>query len=174
MQELWQDIPGREGHYQASTLGRIRSLDRFVPGVNGSKRLIKGRVLRPGRYDKCGHVSVVLGRGENGKPVHQLVAATFLGECPLNQEVLHINGDPADNRLENLRYGTRTDNILDVYRQGKAWRKLTAEDVKNIRREKALGCSAKELAARYCVSESHIYTVVKGDKEYAWLSCQST
>jgi hypothetical protein len=57
---------------------------------------------------------------------------TFVGAPPDGMEVLHNNGDPTDNRLENLRYGTRTENILDVYRQGKVWRKLSVDDVQAI------------------------------------------
>lgn len=39
MIEKWKDIPGYEGFYQASNLGRIRSLDRIVPCGNRSKKL---------------------------------------------------------------------------------------------------------------------------------------
>lgn len=67
LKELWKDIPGYDGKYQASTMGRIRSIDHKVRGIcyfNGKEfyRMVKGRVLKPGQYCKYGHVSVVLGR----------------------------------------------------------------------------------------------------------------
>ena len=111
----------RKDVYKRQDMGRIRSLDQKVRGVchfTGKEfyRNVNGRVLRPGQFCKSGHVSVVLGRGTPGRPVHQLVMLTFVGAPPDGMEVLHSNGDPTDNRLENLRYGTRTENILDVYR----------------------------------------------------------
>lgn len=171
--EIWKDIPGYEGKYQASNMGRIRSLDHRVRGIchiTGEEfyRGVKGRILKPGRFCKSGHLSVVLGRGTAGKPIHQLIMKTFIGEPPVGMEVLHNNGDPTDNRLENLRYGTRTDNILDVYRQGKAWRKLTADDVICIRFELYCGFSDYELAQKYGVSKYTIAEIRKG-KTYKWL-----
>lgn len=123
MNEIWKDIPNYEGEYQASNMGRIRSLDRYVRGINHYsgrefRRRISGKILKPARFCKSGHVSVVLDHGNSGIPVHQLVMRAFVGEPPAGMEVLHINGNPKDNRLENLRYGTRTENILDVYYQG--------------------------------------------------------
>lgn len=173
MEEIWKDIPGYEGRYQASNMGRIRSLDRKVRGVchftgNEFYRNVKGQILRPGRYCKCGHVSVVLGHGAMGSPVHQLVMRTFVGEPPEGMEVLHNNGDPTDNRLENLRYGTRTENILDVYGQGKVWRKLSIDDVQAIRFGFYCGISGVELSKMFGVSQSIISAIRKG-RIYAWL-----
>ena len=128
-EEIWKDIPGYEGKYQVSSLGRVKSLDRYIRCGTGGRgmRRMKGRILRPGpRSD--GHMSVVLGHGESGSQVHQLVMLAFIGPCPKGMEVCHNNGNPADNRLENLRYDTRTNNILDKYRQGGAHRKLTVKD----------------------------------------------
>ena len=79
-------------------------------------RRVSGKILRPGKYCKSGHMSVVLGHGTPRILVHQLVMRTFVGESPKGVEVLYNNGNPQDNRLENLCYGTRTDNILDVYK----------------------------------------------------------
>lgn len=45
--------------------------------------------------------------------VHRLVMAAFVGPCPDGIEVCHNNGNPADNRLSNLRYGTHSENQLD-------------------------------------------------------------
>ena len=171
--ETWKDIPGYEGKYQASDMGRIRSLDQKVRGVchfTGKEfyRNVKGRVLRPGQFCKSGHVSVILGRGTPGRPVHQLVMLTFVGAPPDGMEVLHNNGDPTDNRLENLRYGTRTENILDVYRQGKVWRKLSVDDVQTIRFGFYCGIKGCELSKMYGVSQSVISAIRKG-RLYSWL-----
>lgn len=173
MEEIWKDIPGYEGKYQASTEGRIRSLDRKVRGVchfTGEEfyRNIKGQILKPGRFCKAGHVSVVLGHGIPGRPVHQLVMLTFVGETPEGMEVLHNNGDPTDNRLDNLRYGTRTENILDVYRQGKVWRKLSVEDVQAIRFGIYCGIKGTELSEMFGISQS-VISAIRKRRIYAWL-----
>ena len=170
--EIWKDIPGYEGRYQASTLGRIRSIDHPVNGIchytgRPFTRIIKGRILHPGRFCKSGHLSVVLGHGAPGSPVHQLIARTFLGACPNNCEVLHNNGNPTDNRVSNLRYGTRTENILDVYRCGGIWRKLSLEDVDDIRFGIKCGTSGNELAAMFGVSPSTISSIKLG-RTFKW------
>lgn len=172
MEEVWRDIPGYEGKYQASTEGRIRSLDRIVYSRNrytgqSFARNIKGQILRPGRFSKNGHVSVVLGHGAIGSPVHQLIMRTFVGPPPAGQEVRHKNGDPTDNRLSNLEYGTRRQNILDVFHQGKAWRKLDIEDVEQIRFGLCTGISGAELSRMYDVSQSEISKIKLG-RVFSW------
>lgn len=171
--EIWKDIPGYEGKYQASTEGRIRSVDHYVNGKNhytgeAFKRLVKGRVLRPGQFCKNGHVSVVLGHGAVGSPVHQLIMLTFVGPTPNGQEIRHKNGNPKDNRLCNLEFGTRTDNILDVYYQGKRWRKLNIKEVREIRSGLSIGVSGAELARMYNVSQNCISKIKHGGT-YSWL-----
>lgn len=172
-EEIWKDIPGFEGRYQASNQGRVRSLSRKVTGKNPYTnkpfiRTVKGRILKPARYAKRGHVSVVLGHGENGSPIHQLVMLAFVGPKPNGKEVLHRNGNPTDNRLTNLHYGSRSENIIDVYYQGKKWRKLSVDDVINIRHELLRGVSCKELAQRYGVAIGTISNIKVG-RTFVWL-----
>lgn len=110
--EVWKDIPGKEGQYQASSLGRVRSLDRVVPqGDNFIS--VKGQLLNPSLLR--GYFSVRLGGGRQGKAylVHRLVALTFIGEIPEDYHVCHNNGIPTDNRVENLRIDTPSSNQLD-------------------------------------------------------------
>lgn len=118
--ENWKAIPGYEGQYEVSDQGRVRSLDRQVECTGPIKgRYLstkKGRVLRPGPSN-FGHMSVVLGRN-NTQFVHKLVLIAFVGPAPHKNECRHLNGDPADNRLENLCWGTRRENIMDSVRQG--------------------------------------------------------
>lgn len=118
--EVWKDIPGQEGRYQVSDQGRVRSLPHYVRLVahgKETKRLSPGRVLRPGPM-KSGHLSVAIGKG-NSRQVHQLVLEAFVGPRPTGCEVLHLNHHPADNRLENLRYGTRSENLRMDYQAGR-------------------------------------------------------
>jgi len=102
--EIWKLVPGYDGKYEVSDQGQIRSY----------KRRPEGCILRPGRMPG-GHLSVALGR-KNSQCVHKLVLLAFVGAAPDKHECLHINGDPADNRLPNLRWGTRSENILDAVR----------------------------------------------------------
>lgn len=105
-EEIWKDIPGYEGIYQVSDLGRVRSLDRIICRIDGENRRLNGVILRPGK-SKDGYLRVILWR--NGKSrsflVHQLVMISFDSHTPSGHKSVidHINGDKDDNRLENLR-----------------------------------------------------------------------
>lgn len=169
--EIWRDIPGYEGRYQASNLGRIRSLDQIVRCGAGGKgiRLIQGRVLRPAGQQSDPHLRVTLGKRAPGALVHVLVAQTFLGPRPDGCDVRHLDGDPLNNRADNLAYGTRTENILDVYRTGRPWRKLTADQALDIRNRLAAGEKGRDLAREFGVGESCI-SAIKTGRTYAWLN----
>ena len=116
--EQWKTIPGWEGFYEASDMGRIRSVDRIVQRKGWDMKL-RGKVLKPAP-DHYGHLYVNLNRG--GTPtrgsVHRLVMLTFVGPCPAGMEVCHQNGTPEDDRLTNLRYDTHANNMLDKNEHG--------------------------------------------------------
>ena len=115
--EEWRAIPGFSG-YEASNLGRIWSVLRPAQGVE-PPRMIGGRVLR-GTLLSDGHVAHMLTTedGVKRRYAHQLVAWAFLGPRPEGTEVRHLNDVGTDNRLENLCYGTRQENIQDMLRNG--------------------------------------------------------
>lgn len=100
--------------------------------------------------------------------VHQLVALTFLGPRPKGQEVRHLDGNPLNNRADNLAYGTRTENIYDVMRIGGSWRKLSALQVLEIRRRLQAGERGADLAREYGVGETCISNI-KVRRSFKWL-----
>lgn len=169
--EIWKDIPGYEGKYQVSNMGRIKSLQRTIKGVNQFgcfEWISKERILKAGKRDSYGHLSVVLNNPRKSYSVHQLVMAAFVGDTPDGMDICHNNCDSADNRLCNLRFDTRTENILDVYKVGRAWKRLTTDDVEAIRFGLLFGMSCCELAEMYDVCHQTISKIKKG-VTYSWL-----
>lgn len=162
----WRDIPGYEGLYQVSNTGLIYSL-----------RLNKVLSLKP---QKSGYVPVQLrkdGRGKHTR-IHCLVMLAFVGPSELH--VNHKNGIKTDNRLENLEYVTRSENLRHAVRvlgrklgfktktlrdrirgeqHGQA--KLTEEKVREIRRLAESGISSPKIAAMFGTTRSNVRFIVK-------------
>jgi hypothetical protein len=120
MIEEWRDVPGYEGLYQVSDKGRVRSLDRVVPDSRWGLNRKPGKVLQPNPHSVMGYLRVVLYRQgvRRNFDVHQLVALAFIGLRPEGMEVCHNSGDVNDNRVENVRYDTRSGNMRDRARHG--------------------------------------------------------
>lgn len=123
--EFWKDIPGWEGLYQASSLGRIRSVPRTKRHKAKSGKWydmpLKGRVLSLGRRPN-GYLIVALSDLRTGrKPktfrVNRLVCETFHGPPKCDRiEAAHNDGIRDNNRADNLRWATRAENLADIPR----------------------------------------------------------
>lgn len=110
MKEIWSDIPGYEGLYKASNLGQIQSIPRFRT---------PGGILKP-ILNTGGHLQVGLYKNRKQKrlSIHRLVLETFIGPCPLDMECRHLDGNPTNNRLNNLKWGTHSENVQDSIGHG--------------------------------------------------------
>ncbi len=119
MKETWKDVVGYEGLYQVSNNGHVRSLDRVVVRTVKGDMKLKGRILKPGA-SLSGHLTVALCKNGTQKThyVHRLVTRAFISPCPEGLEVRHGVGGILDNTLKNLCYGTRSENMLDMERDG--------------------------------------------------------
>ena len=153
--EKWKAIPGYEGFYQASDQGRIRR-------VTGGRGARKNHVLTPLSHSRDYH-TVKLCRDNKRKQflIHRLVAETFRGPCPSGYEVHHKNGNKQDNRLVNLEYTTHQLNTLHAYAKGHGHRKLTEDDVREIRKRFAAGASQLKLAVEFDVTQPNISAIVR-------------
>lgn len=110
--EVWKSVPGYEGEYEVSSLGQVKSLDRID---RGGKRFRKGTLLKPWVDDK-GRPTVLLA-GKN-KRVCVLVLITFAGARPAGKVACHGDGNPSNNALSNLRWGTHSENAMDAVAHG--------------------------------------------------------
>lgn len=117
--EEWRPVVGYEGSYEVSSLGRVRSVDRIVTFKDGRKRLARGRVLRSWS-NNLGHQVVGLANRQRAF-IHCLVLEAFVGPRPDGLVACHNNGQSTDNRVENLRWDTYSENNLDLVRHGTHW-----------------------------------------------------
>lgn len=113
MQEIWKDIEGYEGLYQVSNLGRVRSLDRYIPHKRYGLQFRKGKLLVPTKRKKTEkYLAVHLTKNQKQKTIaiHTLVATVFLG--PANGlEVNHKDENPTNNCVDNLEWTTHRNNM---------------------------------------------------------------
>lgn len=117
--EIWKDVIGREGEYEVSNLGRIRSVERVIEQVSRSgnryERVMKSRVLspRPGTSGRYLYVTMAGKSGTYNESVHSVVAKAFVPNPENKPEVRHLNGDSFNNFPENLMWGTHKENEED-------------------------------------------------------------
>lgn len=174
MEEIWKDIPGYEGRYQVSNLGQVKSLPHRVQRRNVltggmSNVLIPEKMLKP-QAQKSGHLEVKLGaRHPKHHRIHRLVMLAFCGPCPPGMEVCHNDSNPANNRLDNLRYGTRLSNRLDMVRVGnEGCQVLKVPQVYEIRARLKRGDTCNAIAEDYGVHKSTISKIKQG-RNWSWL-----
>ena len=106
----WRPVVGYP-NYEVSDDGQVRSRPR---------ERSRGGILKPAR-NPGGYWYVTLCRGpeKHRMRVHQLVAEAFIGPCPPGQEVRHLDDNKDDNRVVNLAYGTRQENVDDAIRNAR-------------------------------------------------------
>jgi hypothetical protein len=121
MDEEWKPISDLEGFYEVSSFGRVRSVDHELIDSIGRHRKFKGRVLIPKRHN--GYVLYILSYYDERITVaaHILVLQAFKGPCPEGMQSLHDNDIKDDNWVGNLRWGTPTENMQDMVRNGGHW-----------------------------------------------------
>ena len=117
--EQWRSIPGFHG-FSVSTSGKVKSEKRTIYNKGSNRfyeipeRMMKLRI-RKGGYPGFG--GSIAGKHFT-MDVHRAMALAFFGPRPHGYEVRHLDGNPTNNILSNICYGTRSQNIADAKRHG--------------------------------------------------------
>lgn len=170
--EEWRPSPGWE-HYETSNLGRVRRA-LTAPNTPGTRR---GKVIKP-----CSNEGYqIVGLRRDGRTemtsVHRMVVLAFIGPPPSPDHVVaHWDGDPTNNRVENLRWATPSENNQDTLRHGRVplgeankASRLTREAVAEIRRAyRPRKVSQQALADKFGVTQTTVSSVLRG-RIWKWL-----
>lgn len=156
--EMWKDVEGFEGVYQISNFGSLRSLDRKVRS-KGGQRTVRGQMLKP-MYTPKGYLNKIVVK--DGEPIalfiHTLVAKHFIGIRPDGLVIDHIDRNPRNNHVSNLRYVTSAEN-----QQNRKDGKLTQKHVQEIKLLLKTK-TQREIANMYGVRQPLISRIKTGDR----------
>ena len=167
MSEQWAAVPGWEGRYEVSDNGRVRSMRRSG---------VRGGLLKP-RRTQDGHLRVALFRDGERRDVgiHVLVLEAFVGPSAPGEEGRHLNDSSGDNRLANLAWGTRADNLADRKRNGilgiaartHCPRRHLLREPNLVKRRKTRRCLACYRTTALCHYHGQPFDAAMADRKYA-------
>lgn len=156
---VWKPVVGYEDLYKVNNLGEIFS--------------IKNQQLLKPNKDNKGYLRVNLYNwSESSKSrtflVHTIVMLTFKGPRPKGMEICHNDGRPENNKLDNLRYDTKSANNLDKKRHGtvptRTSSKITEDQVISLKTEwNDTSVSVKELSDKYGIHHASVRYILRGD-----------
>lgn len=117
--EQWRSVPGFVGLYEVSDQGNVRSLARSLSTDRigkGGRRSVRARILSQTLGSRYAAVSLSAGGSVKTALVHRLVLEAFVGPCPDGMLCRHFpDRDRHNNRLNNLSWGTPTENQADRF-----------------------------------------------------------
>lgn len=169
--EIWKDIPGFEGLYQASNTGKIKSLSRRV--WNHQCFMVRKEYIIKDHLLPDGYIQIGLTKPNEKQTryyIHRLIALAWIPNPNNKPFVNHLDGNKSNNSIENLEWCTKSENVKHAYRTGlmsnKGARhpgaKLSEEDVNRIRVRYSLGESTYRIfnSGDYPVSYTNIKDII--------------
>lgn len=159
--ELWKPVKGYEGLYEVSNLGGIKSLARWRKNGENSGYWQQEKILKQ-THTTTGYLKVELSKNKKRSSfkVHRLVAEAFIANPDNKPNINHKDGNPLNNKAENLEWCTQQENIIHALRTGlKKKLHIPKEELKHLYIDKNL--TAKEIGEMYNVTAIPILAMLK-------------
>jgi hypothetical protein len=160
MQEIWKDIEGYNGKYRISTFGRVMA-------INGK---YNGEHIFSPALDFVGYpiTSLRINGRKTYFRLHRLVAEAFIPNPDNKKMVNHIDGNKANNNVQNLEWSTPLENITHAIKAGlinangekSSNSKLKTKDVLRIREMASNGITHDKIQMQFPVGRRHITDIV--------------
>ncbi len=170
--EVWMPVTGYHGIYEVSSMGRIKTLERWYSGGVVPVKITER--LRKLQINHKGYNSLLLTKDKKSITafVHRVVAKEFIPNPDNKPQVNHKNGDKLDNRVENLEWVTNQENSIHSFRE--LGRKGTSKKGAESPFCKKVHCdtldipffSIREAGKQLNISEIRIIEVCRGDKSH--------
>lgn len=152
MEEIWKQHPRYKG-YTISNTGRVIS------------NIYKSRNRELKTSIKCGRACVTIYFGDGGNimtQISRLVAETFLEEFTPECKVLHLDNNPLNNIVSNLKCGTQKENIQQCISDGRYVKRVTnQEKLSNIKESLENGLGRREISDKYGYPYSTICDIIR-------------
>lgn len=165
----WKPIMGYETRYVINRNGKIKSISREVNRRDDSKHIIP-EMIKKQRVTKFGYATCLLSINKKYKHhfVHVLVALHFIGPKPSDRhQVNHKDCNKLNNKVDNLEWVTRSENLKHAYRNGLMCQKGEHHATVKLDNKKVLHIynsklGAKHISKMYNVCEATIYNIRSG------------
>jgi len=162
--EVWKWVPGYDGFYEVSSLGRVRTYRNRKWGLNETPRVLSESRVGGYKTYSLSRVGV-----QTTFRAHVLVLIAFAGERPSGYDGCHLNGNRQDNRAVNLCWGSRQLNADHAKIHGTRAKgakngqsKLTEAQVFDIHRMASSGYRNKDMVAKFGVGFATIHSILNG------------
>lgn len=153
MKEIWKEILGSNNRYFVSNMGGFKKNDTILNQYNDSD----GYLL----------VSLFLNNKWNTHRSHRIILETFVGPCPKGMICRHLDGNPKNNRLDNLEWNTNSINMKDRTRHGTqpkgekaSQSKFSNIDILNMRHLYKNGWTTGEIGRKYNTNHKVIWKII--------------
>lgn len=151
MMEEWKEHPRYKGYFVSNT-GRV------ISNVYKSRDREKKPTNRNGR--------LVLTIYNNGPVIQtqlsRLVAETFLSDFTIDCVVMHLDNNPLNNNLSNLKCGNQSENIKQCVADGRyTKRTVSAEKLTNIKTGLLKGLTKKQISETFNYPYSTVCDIIR-------------